>query len=76
MCEKDPILAAIQPDLRFHSNEPWSRDHVQRSINAMEPLMLEGVERGADIIFTPEFCTGAAAVWTLSLREEKHFSGS
>lgn len=42
----------------------------------MEPLMLEGVERGADIIFTPEFCTGAAAVWTLSLREEKHFSGS
>jgi predicted amidohydrolase len=28
--------------------------------------MLEGVERGADIIFTPEFCTGAAAVWNLS----------
>ena len=32
----------------------------------MEPLVLEGAERGADIIFTPEFCTGAAAVWNLS----------
>ena len=75
MYEKDPILAAIQPDLRFHSHEPWSGNHVQRSINAMESLMLEGVDHGADIISTPEFCTGAAAVWK-SLCQEKHFSGS
>jgi hypothetical protein len=75
LCEKDPILAAIQPDLWFHSHEPWSGNHVQRSINAMESLRLEGVEHGADIIFTPEFCAGAAAVWK-SLRQVKHFSGS
>lgn len=76
MYEKDPILAAMQPDLRFHSlSRTWSGNHVQRSINAMESLMLEGVEHGADIIFTPEFCAGAAAVWK-SLRQEKHFSGS
>lgn len=28
--------------------------------------MLKGVERSEDIIFTPEFCRGAAVVWNLS----------
>ena len=65
LCEKDPILTAIQTNLRFQSNESCSRDHVLRSINAIEPLMLVGVERGADIIFSLDLVNNTTFKWPI-----------